>query len=326
MSDIVHYLENHPGLFVALGGIATVLGVVVSWIIAYFRWKKAQTPAPASSASAKPVMRLLEALRSRKRFWLLSAVSSAVVLSVVLVLLWPKGGDAPVNPLPDDPATGRRVKEENKVAPVTKIVDDNKPADTSKLQKVPSVTKIVDGNKPADTAKPQAIYNGEFVGRWAIVDAKCRNSAIFTLEKSFYARSSWPPERAPEPLPSLRPGVPFYDDTLEWIKTTWPRKPGQADDYDAMPAKGRKAWFDMLRVSRGLAKDKEQSLQKWAEWVLAQRDGKWEIVGNEARITWNTGWKDILRPQQDGVLNLAFGPGASWSDPPNNTTWRKAKP
>jgi hypothetical protein len=46
---------------------------------------------------------------------------------------------------------------------------------------------------------------------------------------------------------------------------------------------------------------------------------KWELVGKEARITWSDGWKDILRPQKDGVLKIAFGPGTSWDDKPANT-------
>jgi hypothetical protein len=47
--------------------------------------------------------------------------------------------------------------------------------------------------------------------------------------------------------------------------------------------------------------------------------GKWEVVGNEARITWSDGWRDILRPQKGSVLKIAFSPGTSWDDPPANT-------
>jgi hypothetical protein len=46
--------------------------------------------------------------------------------------------------------------------------------------------------------------------------------------------------------------------------------------------------------------------------------GTWEIVGNECRITWSDGWKDILRPQPDGVTRLAFPPGTSWWDEPSS--------
>jgi hypothetical protein len=46
---------------------------------------------------------------------------------------------------------------------------------------------------------------------------------------------------------------------------------------------------------------------------------KWEVVGNEARITWSDGWKDIIRPQKEGFAKLGFAPGTSWDDPPTNT-------
>jgi hypothetical protein len=45
----------------------------------------------------------------------------------------------------------------------------------------------------------------------------------------------------------------------------------------------------------------------------------WEVVGDEARITWGDGWKDVLRFEKGGVVKLAFGPGASWDDAPANT-------
>lgn len=47
--------------------------------------------------------------------------------------------------------------------------------------------------------------------------------------------------------------------------------------------------------------------------------GKWEIVGDEARITWSDGWKDVIRPQKKGFQKVAFGPGTSWEDKPANT-------
>ena len=47
--------------------------------------------------------------------------------------------------------------------------------------------------------------------------------------------------------------------------------------------------------------------------------GVWEVVGNEARITWSDGWKDILRVEKDGVTKIAFGPKTTWTDPPANT-------
>ncbi|MDZ4685762.1 MAG: hypothetical protein SH850_11905 [Planctomycetaceae bacterium] len=45
----------------------------------------------------------------------------------------------------------------------------------------------------------------------------------------------------------------------------------------------------------------------------------WEIVGSDARITWDDGWKVILRPQDGNVLTFAFSPGTTWDDAPDNT-------
>src|SRR5438309_204055 len=100
VSDIVSYLEKHSGLFVALGGIATFLGVVVGWIIAVARRKKEATLHPGSPEPA-------HLLPGRKRFWLALVGSSAVVLSVLLMLmlLWPEGGNEPRRP-PAGPAPG----------------------------------------------------------------------------------------------------------------------------------------------------------------------------------------------------------------------------
>ncbi len=48
---------------------------------------------------------------------------------------------------------------------------------------------------------------------------------------------------------------------------------------------------------------------------------KWEVVGSDARITWSDGWKDVLRPQNGRVAKIAFGPGKSWGDKPDNEQW-----
>ena len=82
MSELIKYMESHPGLFVALGGLATTLGVVVSWIIAYFRWQAKRTPASSSLGFS-------EILRKRKRLWLALAGTGAVLLTAGIVFFWP---------------------------------------------------------------------------------------------------------------------------------------------------------------------------------------------------------------------------------------------
>ncbi len=53
---------------------------------------------------------------------------------------------------------------------------------------------------------------------------------------------------------------------------------------------------------------------------MSRACGTWEVVGDEARITWTDGWRDKLQPQESGgMLEVAYGPGTSWDDPPHNT-------
>lgn len=46
--------------------------------------------------------------------------------------------------------------------------------------------------------------------------------------------------------------------------------------------------------------------------------GTWEVYHGEARIVWSGGWRDILRPQNEFVLKIAFQPGRNWDDSPTN--------
>ncbi|MBN2137486.1 MAG: hypothetical protein JW720_06745 [Sedimentisphaerales bacterium] len=47
--------------------------------------------------------------------------------------------------------------------------------------------------------------------------------------------------------------------------------------------------------------------------------GKWEYVDGEARVVWDDGWRDIIRPEGQTYLKIAFGPGTNFDSPPNNT-------
>jgi cellulose biosynthesis protein BcsQ len=40
MSDFIAYLEQHPGLFVALGGLATILGAIVGCVLQYYAMRR----------------------------------------------------------------------------------------------------------------------------------------------------------------------------------------------------------------------------------------------------------------------------------------------
>ena len=49
-------------------------------------------------------------------------------------------------------------------------------------------------------------------------------------------------------------------------------------------------------------------------------NGKWTVYGDEARITWDDGWHDVIRKAGDHYEKAAFAPGKSFSDPPDNIT------
>ena len=49
-------------------------------------------------------------------------------------------------------------------------------------------------------------------------------------------------------------------------------------------------------------------------------NGKWTVFGDEARITWDDGWHDVLRRAGNKWEKAAYAPGKSFSDPPDNIT------
>lgn len=46
--------------------------------------------------------------------------------------------------------------------------------------------------------------------------------------------------------------------------------------------------------------------------------GTWVVVGEEARITWNDGWKDVIRRAGNHYEKVAYRPGTTFSDEPDN--------
>ncbi len=49
-------------------------------------------------------------------------------------------------------------------------------------------------------------------------------------------------------------------------------------------------------------------------------DGKWTVYGDEARITWDDGWHDVIRKAGNHYEKAAYAPGKSFSDSPDNIT------
>jgi hypothetical protein len=51
--------------------------------------------------------------------------------------------------------------------------------------------------------------------------------------------------------------------------------------------------------------------------------GRWAVVGDEARISWDDGWHDIIRRAGNHYEKVAYSPGKSYSDKPSNITEAK---
>lgn len=49
-------------------------------------------------------------------------------------------------------------------------------------------------------------------------------------------------------------------------------------------------------------------------------NGKWTVYGDEARISWDDGWHDVIRKAGNQYEKAAYAPGKSFTDSPDNIT------
>jgi len=57
-----------------------------------------------------------------------------------------------------------------------------------------------------------------------------------------------------------------------------------------------------------------------ARKTIGSSHGTWTVVDGEARIAWDDGWHDVIRKVGTKHEKVAFDPGKSFSDEPNNVT------
>jgi len=55
-----------------------------------------------------------------------------------------------------------------------------------------------------------------------------------------------------------------------------------------------------------------------ARKTLGSSHGTWTVVDGEARISWDDGWHDVIRKAGTRHEKVAFAPGKSFSDDPDN--------
>jgi hypothetical protein len=53
---------------------------------------------------------------------------------------------------------------------------------------------------------------------------------------------------------------------------------------------------------------------------IGAEHGTWTLVDGEARVSWDDGWKDVLRKVGSKHEKAAHEPGSSFDDPPSNVT------
>ena len=53
---------------------------------------------------------------------------------------------------------------------------------------------------------------------------------------------------------------------------------------------------------------------------LGSTHGTWEVVNGEARISWDDGWHDVIRPVGTKHEKVAYEPGKPYDAEPNNIT------
>ena len=52
--------------------------------------------------------------------------------------------------------------------------------------------------------------------------------------------------------------------------------------------------------------------------TLGHDYGKWQVFGDEARITWDDGWRDVIRKAGNRYEKVAYHPGKTFSDTPDH--------
>jgi hypothetical protein len=57
-----------------------------------------------------------------------------------------------------------------------------------------------------------------------------------------------------------------------------------------------------------------------AKKSIGAAHGTWTVVDGEARITWDDGWRDMIRKRGSKHEKVAFEPGKTFDDAPSNVT------
>jgi len=84
--------------------------------------------------------------------------------------------------------------------------------------------------------------------------------------------------------------------------------------------KGQNHFLGKWRVGDGMGGRFYITLKEGgvAEKSMGSSHGTWTVVDNEARISWDDGWHDLIHKVGNRYEKVARGPGKSFSDEPDN--------
>lgn len=85
---------------------------------------------------------------------------------------------------------------------------------------------------------------------------------------------------------------------------------------------GRNHFLGKWKVGSGAGEDFYITLEPdgRATKTIGASHGTWVVVDGEARISWDDGWHDVIRKVGDRHEKVAYEPGKSFNDQPNNVT------
>lgn len=85
---------------------------------------------------------------------------------------------------------------------------------------------------------------------------------------------------------------------------------------------GRNHFIGKWKVGNGAGDDFFITLDRSGEArkSLGASHGTWEVVDGEARISWDDGWHDVIRPVGTKHEKVAYEPGKPYDAEPNNIT------
>ena len=86
--------------------------------------------------------------------------------------------------------------------------------------------------------------------------------------------------------------------------------------------RGQNRFLGKWRVGTGTGSTFTITLERGgiAKRSIGAAHGKWVVVGNEARITWDDGWHDTIRKAGNSWEKVAHEPGKKFTDEPDNVT------